>query len=91
VQHVAAGFGSYLGGLIVTQSAAGRIEHFGAVGWIAFASTLASLWLAGRVRIVDQTPASAAAISLAAAAEATADAGEPILGCTNMVDHCKRS
>jgi predicted MFS family arabinose efflux permease len=53
VQHIAGGVGSYLGGLIVTQSVAGKIEHFGAVGCIAAASTLASLWLAGRVRIVD--------------------------------------
>jgi predicted MFS family arabinose efflux permease len=81
VQHVAAGFGAYIGGLIVTQSGAGKIEHFGAVGWIAAITTLASLWLAGRVQIVDGPPTSAEAISLAAAAEATADAGEPILSC----------
>jgi hypothetical protein len=51
------------------------------VGWIAAATTLASLWLAGRVRSVDSAPMSAEAISLAAAAEASADAGEPILSC----------
>jgi predicted MFS family arabinose efflux permease len=82
VQHVAAGFGAHLGGIIVTQSAAGQIEHFGTVGWIAAATTLASLWLAGRVRMVDSSPVSAEAMSLAAAAEASADAGEPILGCS---------
>ncbi len=80
VQHVAAGLGAYLGGIIVTQSAHGKIEHFGTVGWIAAAATLSSLWLAGRVRIVDQVPTSAEAISLAAAAEASVDAGEPIFG-----------
>ena len=79
VQHVAAGLGAYLGGIIVTQSASGPLEHFGIVGWIAAIATLASLWLAGRVRIAEQTPTSAESISLAAAAEATADAGEPIL------------
>ncbi len=81
VQHVAAGLGAYLGGTIVTQSANGQIEHFGAVGWIATTVTLASLWLAGRVRILDWSPTSAEAISLAAAAEASVDAGEPILAC----------
>jgi predicted MFS family arabinose efflux permease len=81
VQHVAAGFGAYLGGTIVTQSASGQIEHFGVVGWIAGSVTLASLWLAGRVRVLDWGPTSAEAISLAAAAEASVDAGEPILAC----------
>jgi predicted MFS family arabinose efflux permease len=80
VQHVAAGFGAHLGGIIVTQSAAGQIEHFGTVGWIAAATTLASVWLAGRVRVIDTLPVSAEAMSIAAAAEASADAGEPILG-----------
>jgi predicted MFS family arabinose efflux permease len=79
VQHVASGLGAYLGGHIVTQSPTGQIEHFGTVGWIAAASTLASLWVAARVRTFDQVPLSAEAISLAAAAEATADVGEPIL------------
>ena len=79
VQHVAAGLGAYLGGILITQSAAGKIEHFGAVGWFAAAVTLSSLWLAGRVRIADQAPVLAEAISLAAAAEASVDAGEPIL------------
>jgi hypothetical protein len=68
-------------GAIVTQSAAGQIEHFGTVGWIAAATTLASLWLAGRVRIVDSSPVSAEAISIAVADKASADAGEPILDC----------
>lgn len=82
VQHIAAGFGSYLGGIIVTQSADGQIQHFGAVGWIAAASTLLSLWLAGRVRNADAVPVSAEEMSFPAAAEAEADAGEPILGCS---------
>lgn len=79
VQHVAAGMGAYVGGIIVTQSASGRLQHFGIVGWIAAIATLASLWLAGRVRVLDQSPQSAESISLAAAAEATADVGEPML------------
>jgi len=43
--------------------------------------TLLSLWLAGRVRIVDAKPASAETISLVAAAEANVDAGEPLVDC----------
>jgi len=65
--------------LIVTRAADGRLEHFGTVGWIAAASTVTSLWLAGRVRILAQPAVSAAEISLAAAAEASADAGEPLI------------
>lgn len=84
VQHVASGFGAYLGGLIITQSADGRINHFGAVGWVAAGATLLSLWLAGQVRISDQTTSSAEAISLAAAAEASVDAGDPILGASEV-------
>ncbi len=80
VQHVSSGFGAYIGGLIVTQASDGHIEHFGPVGWIAAAATLASLWLATQVRVADATPASAEELCMVAAAEATADAGEPILG-----------
>jgi MFS transporter, DHA1 family, inner membrane transport protein len=79
VQHVAAGIGAYLGGIIVGESASGKIVHFGAVGWIAAGATLLSLWLASRIQPADETAISAEALSLAAAAEAT-DPGEPILG-----------
>jgi MFS transporter, DHA1 family, inner membrane transport protein len=84
VQHIAAGLGAYLGGIIVSQSATGQIEHFGIVGWIAAAATLASLWLAARIRVADEPPASAEALSFAAAAEAAADAGDPILGSSDL-------
>jgi MFS transporter, DHA1 family, inner membrane transport protein len=90
VQHVAAGLGSYLGGIIVTKSADGQIEHFGVVGWIAAASTLLSLWLAGRIRMTDHTPVFSEAMSLAAA-EAEVAAGEPILACTELADRAGRS
>ena len=49
----------------------------GTIGWIAAVATLSSLWLAGRIRLVDDG-VSAEAISLAAAAEAEADVGEPV-------------
>jgi DHA1 family inner membrane transport protein len=86
VQHVASGVGAYLGGVIVTKAADGRIEHFGTVGWFAAACTLSTLWLASRVRIVDQLPTSAEAISLAAAAEVTVDAGQPLLSCNELAE-----
>ncbi len=80
VQHISSGIGAYLGGLVVAQSADGKIEHFGTVGWIAAAATLTSLWLAGRVRIAyDESLVAAEAISLAAAAEVSVDVGEPIV------------
>jgi DHA1 family inner membrane transport protein len=86
VQHVASGVGAYIGGVIVTKAADGRIEHFGTVGWFGAACTLSTLWLATRVRIVDQVPQSAEALSLAAAAEVSVDAGEPMLSLNEFVD-----
>ena len=82
VQHLACGVGAYVGGEIITTGADGQLENFGVVGWFAAIATVASIWLAGRVRIVDGAaaqPVSAEAISLAAAAEAEFDAGEPLL------------
>jgi predicted MFS family arabinose efflux permease len=81
VQHIATGIGTNLGGLIIAQRApTAPLEHFGLVGWIACATTLATLWLAGRLRIVDAEPDIAESLSVAAAAEATVDAGEPLIG-----------
>jgi predicted MFS family arabinose efflux permease len=78
VQHIASGMGAYLSGLILAEDPAGRVENFGIVGWIAGATTLVTLWLAGRLRAVDAAPSSAEKTSLASAAIATTDAGEPL-------------
>ncbi|WP_010584592.1 MFS transporter [Schlesneria paludicola] len=78
VQHMACGVASYLGGVMITQTADNRIEHFGHVGWMAALFTMATLWLAGRVRLAENSPITAQSISLAAAAEAAVDASEPI-------------
>lgn len=78
VQHLACGVGAYLGGVIINQTADGQIERFGIVGWIAAIATLSALWLAGHVRIIPDAQINAEKLSLAAAAEATVDAGEPI-------------
>ena len=79
VQHIASGLGASLGGMIISETADKRIEHFWIVGCIAAASTVATLWLAGRVRSTEVVPVAAEDLSLAAAAEATADVGEPLM------------
>ncbi len=83
VQHIAGGAGAYLGGILISQSPDGQLEHFGTVGWIAAGSAIVSLWLAGRIRIIDQNAPSAEELSLISAAEASVDAGEPLLDCVN--------
>ena len=82
VQHIASGLGAYLGGVIITQQSTGApLAHFELVGYIGAFMTIVTLWLAGRVTIVDDgQPHAAEALSLAAAAEATVDAGEPFIG-----------
>lgn len=50
VQHIAAGIGTSVGGLILAQQKGGPIEHFPVVGLIAATITLSTLWLAGRLR-----------------------------------------
>jgi len=50
VQHVASGLGATLGGMIVEGGAGEPLRHFGTVGWLAATVTIASLWLAPRIR-----------------------------------------
>jgi predicted MFS family arabinose efflux permease len=69
IQHMTGGLGAYLGGLIVTQGADGRLQNFHSVGWLAAAAALLSLWLAGRLRVASAAPT---IIELASAA-ATVD------------------
>lgn len=80
VQHVSSGLGAYIGGLIVAEGVEGQIDRFYLVGIFAAVTTLITLWLAGRIRAVDDTSISAESLSIAAAAEAEVDAAEPILG-----------
>jgi MFS transporter, DHA1 family, inner membrane transport protein len=79
VQHFATGTGACFGGLIIKKLPDLRLQHYGIVGWIAAGITLASLWFAGRVQIVDEPPAITESDSLIAAAEVTSDVGEPII------------
>jgi predicted MFS family arabinose efflux permease len=76
VQHVAAGLGVSLGGLIITQAPGGPVERFPLVGCLAAILTLWALRLAGRVQAVDAPPVAAETLSMAAAAEVTFDSGE---------------
>lgn len=80
VQHVATGLGSTVGGLLVEYSEGQPFLHYDRVGYIAAIATLISVWLAGRLRLADDGPATPITIedSLAAAAEAEVDAGEPL-------------
>jgi predicted MFS family arabinose efflux permease len=84
VQHIAAGIGASIGGKMISELPNGQLDHFGRVGWVAAAATLAGVWLAGRLRVADTEIVSAESISLAAAAEAMADAGEPIADCAEV-------
>ncbi|MEO8270074.1 MAG: MFS transporter [Aureliella sp.] len=81
VQHIFGGVGAYLGGLMVSQAGEGAaLEGFEAVGWLSAGIGLSSVWLAGRLRTSEQVDTlSAAEIALPAAAEATFDAGEPLI------------
>jgi predicted MFS family arabinose efflux permease len=86
VQHVASGVGAYMGSAIVQNTTeGGPLLHFGTVGWIAAIVTLSTLWVAGRIRVAEAAPVSAESISGAAAAEAMADVGEPLLECVDGI------
>jgi predicted MFS family arabinose efflux permease len=78
VQHVAAGLGAFVGGLILTKAPDGTLENYPVVGLLSVAVTLFSLWLAGRLRMVEADHATGMAESLAAAAQGSLDADEPI-------------
>ena len=52
VQHVASGLGTMLAGLIVEGGAGEPLRHFGTVGSLAAVATIASLWVAARIRPV---------------------------------------
>jgi DHA1 family inner membrane transport protein len=80
VQHLAIGFGSYLGGLIIAESTDGRLLHVPILGIVSAAATILSLWLAGRIRPITATAEHPITTTEAlAAAEAMYDATEPVV------------
>lgn len=82
VQHLAIGFGSYAGGLIISQSPDGRLEHFPILGLLSAAATMSCLWLAGRVRPITSEHEISVNEAIVTAAEGLYDGIEPV-ACEN--------
>jgi predicted MFS family arabinose efflux permease len=53
LQQLSAGLASLLTGAMLVKTADGSLSGFGTVGWLAAASMIASVWLAGRLRPVE--------------------------------------
>ena len=77
-QHLAGGLGTALGGLLVTVEPGQPFLHYDRAGWVASAATLATLWVVGKLKPLAVQPPVTVGQSLAAAAEAQADAGEAL-------------
>jgi MFS family permease len=56
VQHISAGVGAFIAGLIIAEGPGGMLLHYEWVGLIGVASTLLSLWLAGRLQPASKPP-----------------------------------
>lgn len=54
MQQLATGLAAMLGGAIVHKTADGRIEHYEWVGYFSLLLIAASIWLAGRVKPIEQ-------------------------------------
>jgi len=81
VQHLASGLGASVAGLILTKSPTGEFQHFPIVGLIGAAVTVASLWIAGHLRLADaSSPEISVEEAIAAAAQGSVDQAEPYLG-----------
>jgi MFS transporter, DHA1 family, inner membrane transport protein len=78
VQHISAGLGSSVAGWLLAKGPGGTLLHYPRVGLIGAAITLASLWLAGRLRLAEAPPETSLGAALGAAAQASVDADEPI-------------
>lgn len=76
VQHIAAGLGTSIGGQVLSKSADGKMLNYPLAGLIGAVVTLASLWLAGRLRIAESVDASRIDVTLAGA---SADTCEPVI------------
>jgi DHA1 family inner membrane transport protein len=84
VQHLSIGFGTYVGGLIITETADHRLLHVPILGLVSAAATMLCLWLAGRIRPLRPTAEHhiTTTESLASAAEMY-DAAEPVACCAD--------
>lgn len=54
MQQLASGVAANIGGAIVVEGENGRIENYGWVGWFSIVMILACVFLAGRVKPVDE-------------------------------------
>ena len=61
IQQLGAGLAAMTAGLIIGRAPDGTLTHYGTVGWIAAISTIVAIWLASRIRIVDEGLRTAAA------------------------------
>jgi MFS transporter, DHA1 family, inner membrane transport protein len=82
VQHLAIGFGSYVGGLVIAEAADGTLRNFPILGLLSAAATMSCLWLAGRIQPVAAEHSISTNEALAAAAEGMYDVAEP-MACEN--------
>jgi len=82
VQHLAIGFGSYIGGLIIVESPDGQLLHFPILGVLSAVATIICLWLAGRIQPITAEHDIPAGEAIVTAAEAMYDGLEPVT-CQN--------
>jgi MFS transporter, DHA1 family, inner membrane transport protein len=83
VQHMAIGFGSYIGGIVIAETPDGHLRNFPILGILSAAATMLCLWLAGRIRYVTSDAHITTTQALEAAAEALYDAPEAV-ACENV-------
>lgn len=78
VQHIAGGLGTAIGGWIIDSEPGQLMQHYEKTGYFTLIVTLASLVMAWFLRPLQAPEKTTLARSLGAAAEAQADAGEPL-------------
>ncbi len=61
LQQMGSGLAAMTAGLVIGRAPDGTLTHYGIVGWLAVAATLLAIWLAYRIRVVDDTTAPAPA------------------------------
>ncbi|WP_233575494.1 MFS transporter [Noviherbaspirillum saxi] len=57
VQMLASGMASLIAGLIITHNAAGQIERYNLVGYLAMACTFIAIWMARHLKVAPAIPA----------------------------------
>jgi MFS transporter, DHA1 family, inner membrane transport protein len=78
IQHISGGLGAYLSGLIVGQALDKSILRFGLVGWLSAGATIASIFLASRLRVAAHPLPMTVGTSLGAADQSMGDPADPL-------------